>query len=324
MLIGNHLDLKTEYSVGALLYTPAINENISRDIIEEKFGRRYSLALCLEDAISDDIVEIAENMVVKTVQKLYEEKKEYYKPLLFVRVRTPEQLASIHERLKDYYQVLDGYIFPKYSLDNADAYNNLMKKINKTSTHHVYMMPILESSEIADYRSRHSSLLRLKEKIDEVKEYVLNIRVGGNDFSNYFRVRRHVDETIYDILPIAQLLSDILSTFSKDYVVSGPVWEYFNGDDEKWRIGLEKEIKRDVLNGFIGKTVIHPKQIAVVNEGLAVLKDDYEDARAILEWNNESLGVGKNASGERMNERKTHTNWARKMVALAELYGIKE
>ena len=51
MLIGNHLDLKTEYSVGALLYTPAINENISRDIIEEKFGRRYSLALCLEDAI---------------------------------------------------------------------------------------------------------------------------------------------------------------------------------------------------------------------------------------------------------------------------------
>ena len=137
-------------------------------------------------------------------------------------------------------------------------------------------------------------------------------------------MRRHVDETIYDILPIAQLLSDILSTFSKDYVVSGPVWEYFNGDDEKWRIGLEKEIKRDVLNGFIGKTVIHPKQIAVVNEGLAVLKDDYEDARAILEWNNESLGVGKNASGERMNERKTHTNWARKMVALAELYGIKE
>ena len=44
------------YSVGALLYCPANKTDIADSIINEKFGQKFSLALCLEDTISDSFV----------------------------------------------------------------------------------------------------------------------------------------------------------------------------------------------------------------------------------------------------------------------------
>jgi len=49
---------------------------------------------------------------------------------------------------------------------------------------------------------------------------------------------------------------------------------------------------------------------------------DYEDAKEILNWDDSGLQVGKSFGGERMNEVKTHINWAYKMVALAQIYGV--
>lgn len=184
------------------------------------------------------------------------------------------------------------------------------------------MMPILESKDIVDYTKRHETLVQIKDIIDSVKEYVLNIRIGGNDFSNEFSVRRHYNETIYDILPIAQLMGEIITIFSRDYVVSGPVWEYFSSDNHEWKQGLIRELKYDRLNGIVGKTVIHPKQIQIVNDSLKVSNKDYNDAKEILNWDKDGLQVGKSFAGERMNEVKTHLNWAIKIVTLADVYGI--
>ena len=36
------------YSVGALLYCPANKKTIADSVIHEKFGTKYSLALCLD------------------------------------------------------------------------------------------------------------------------------------------------------------------------------------------------------------------------------------------------------------------------------------
>ena len=86
---------------------------------------------------------------------------------------------------------------------------------------------------------------------------------------------------------------------------------------------MERETKLDKLNGFVGKTVIHPNQIPVVNEVLKVSKKDYQDALSILGWNQTNiLQVSKSVDGERMNEVKTHGNWALKIITLAEIYGI--
>ncbi len=70
--------------------------------------------------------------------------------------------------------------------------------------------------------------------------------------------------------------------FGMDYVISGPVWEYYNGAG--WDSGLKAELAQDRLCGFTGKTVIHPNQIPLVNDAYRVSKEDYEDAKAILHW----------------------------------------
>ena len=316
--------MKEKYSVGPLLYSPALNGKIAGAVENGKFGDRYSLALCLEDTISDNSVGLAEDQLEQTLKELCQARSErsFYLPKIFVRVRSCEQLLRLDKRLRAYYQILSGYIFPKYTLSNADDYNQAMIQINAGAGKRIYMMPILESRDIVDYDTRRDVLIALKKKIDSVKDYVLNVRVGGNDFSNEFAARRHYDETIYDILPIAQLLGEILTIFSRDYVVSGPVWEFFSSDNEEWKKGMQNELKLDRLNGFIGKTVIHPKQIAVVNEALKVSRKDYEDAKEILNWDENGLQVGKSFAGERMNEVKTHINWALKTAALAEIYGV--
>ena len=169
---------------------------------------------------------------------------------------------------------------------------------------------------------RASILYALKEKLDAVSQYVLNIRVGGNDLCHMFGFRRHSSESIYKIRPVADIFSDILTVFGMDYVVSGPVFEYYSG--KNWESGLIHELNDDRLCGFIGKTVIHPNQIPLVNEAYKVPLKDYNDAKAILDWDVScpSLVAGSIVK-ERMNEYKTHYNWALRTLLLAEAYGLK-
>lgn len=317
-------NIELKYSVGALLYSPALNAKVADAIIKEKYGKQFSLALCLEDTIADDSVEVAEMQLINTLQKINDAQNKtlFFLPKIFIRVRSPKQLEKVYSLLGEQMDIVTGFIFPKYSVGNAAEYNSIMKNINVESSKKIYMMPILESKDIVDFKTRSSVLKLIKEEIDSVNEYVLNVRVGGNDFSNEFSTRRHYDETIYDVLPIAQLLGDILTVFSREYVVSGPVWEFFASDNGEWKTGLKQELKLDKLNGFVGKTVIHPKQIAVVNEALKVSNKDFEDAKEILNWDEDGLQVGKSFAGERMNEVKTHYNWAMKTLALAQIYGV--
>ena len=183
-----------------------------------------------------------------------------------------------------------------------------------------YMMPIYESSSVADLRTRHETLYALKEKLSPVESSVLNIRVGGNDLCHLFGFRREPTESIHQITPIANILSDIVTVYGTDYVISGPVWEYYSG--REWENGLRREIKDDRLCGFIGKTIIHPNQIQPVNDGYKVTEKNYKDALRILHWNvKEDSYVSGSSDGDRMDEYKTHINWAQKTRFMAECYG---
>ncbi len=311
------------YTVGALLYCPANNESIAKSIIQERFGTKYSLALCLEDTIKDDCVQDAEHKLITALKTIYAEKqlREFYIPKIFVRVRYPEQIPSLFNRLESASAIITGFIIPKFALDNADAYIDTISRLNKTTDRPIYMMPIFESPTIIDLQNRSHILYTLKEKLDTIEEYVLNIRVGGNDLCHTFGFRRHKDESIHDIKPIDNIFADIITVFGMDYVVSGPVWEYYNG--EGWDTGLANELKGDKLCGFLGKTAIHPNQIEIINEAYKIPHNDYEDAKAVLNWDGGSNKlVSGSASKERMNEYKTHHNWARKVLFMAEYYGV--
>jgi len=311
------------YSVGALLYSPANNQKIADDIVCGRFGDKYSVALCLEDTIRDNCVPQAERILVNSLKKIHESKKskEFYLPKIFVRVRYSKQIQTIYHDLDDAAGIIKGFIIPKISLSNIDAYLNSFLSVSRQTDNELYMMPILECEDIIDPSERISVLSGIRDKLCTAEQNILNIRVGGNDLCNAFGLRRHQDETIYDIRPIADILTDIIAVFGRDYVISGPVWEYYSG--EGWDTGMKKEIAMDIRAGFIGKTVIHPNQIKIVNEALMISESDYNDAKAIVGWDSDNLVAG-SADCSRMNEYKTHYRWARKVMHLAEYYGIRK
>ena len=211
-----------------------------------------SIVFCLEDSIKDEALPMAEIELCNTLSKLKESYSEL--PLLFVRVRTPEHMKKIHKMIEGQEDIITGYILPKFDLTNCDKYSNLIKEYNSNSNKKLYIMPILESSMVADIGCRVPALYELKEKLLRIKEYVLNIRVGGNDFSNMYGLRRNINQNIYEIGVIRDILVNIINVFGADFVVSGPVWEYFGSDaNEEWKHGLIRELELDKLNGFIGK-----------------------------------------------------------------------
>lgn len=314
------------YKVGGLLYTPATNESIAEKIENNCIPFLTSIALCLEDSIRDEALGEAEAGLCHTLEMMVRRKiPREGMPLIFVRIRTPEHMRHIHTLLEPYYDVVTGYILPKFDLSNCDAYLDAITEINADRDDPVFVMPILESKMIADMENRACVLRKIKAAIDSIREYVLNVRVGGNDFSKLYGLRRAVDQNIYQIGVIRDILTDIINVFAADYVVSGPVWEYFGTDDgAPWAEGLKAELALDRLNGFIGKTSIHPSQLPIIFESMKVRRCDYEDALSILGWRSETLGVEKSADGSRMNEVKCHEKWAQRIVKLGEIYGILE
>ncbi len=312
------------YSIGALLYCPANKKTIADSVIHEKFGTKYSLALCLEDTINDAFVAEAEQDLIRALQQISaaHQTQPFFLPKLFIRVRNPQQILTLLHAAGPASSVITGFIIPKFSAENAGSYIQSIIKANEQSGRRIYMMPIYESASIIDLRTRYELLYSLKEQLDAIEDLVLNIRVGGNDLCHIFGFRRHPDESIHRIQPIARIFSDIVTVYGADYLISGPVWEYYSG--ACWKDGLAREIRDDRLCGFTGKTVIHPSQIAVVNEGYQVSQADYQDAKAILNWDLDSASfVSGNPAKERMNEYKTHSRWAQRTLFLAEAYGIK-
>lgn len=312
------------YQVGALLYCPANKKSLSNSIITNRFDGKYSLALCLEDTINDKKVREAELDMIETLQAIYSSLnagKEFYLPKIFIRVRQAEQIERLTKELGNAADIVTGFNLPKFNLENAPAYLDAISATAATKPD-IKFMPILESIDLANIQKRADFLYGIKDIIKPFEEHITNIRVGGNDLCHIYGLRRHTTETIYDIKPVAAALTDILSVFLTDYVVSGPVFEYYDG--EWWDKALTKECSKDVAAGFVGKTAIHPKQIAIINNSLAVLKEDFEDAKDILNWDESSSSyVRGNSTKSRMNEVKTHLNWAKRTMALADYYGIK-
>lgn len=311
------------YSVGPLLYCPANHTDIASSIVQEKFGNKYSLALCLEDTINDQFVTLAEAILIRSLQQLYtsSQTRSFFMPKIFIRVRRASQIKDLAGRLGEAAKVLSGFILPKFDPKNADDYIQTVMDVNHDSDKSYYIMPIMESPAIIDLKKRADVLYEIKEKLKPIEELILNIRVGGNDLCNVFGFRRHSNESIHGIAPIAGIFSDIITVFGTDYVVSGPVWEYYN--KEGWDTGLYRELSDDRLCGFIGKTVIHPRQIPLVNQAYAVSQEDFKDAEAILNWDisNPSFVSG-SPDKRRMNEYKTHAAWAEKIMYLSKAYGI--
>ena len=318
-----------KYSIGANLYTPATRKNLS-EVILHKIKDVGAITMCLEDAICDNEVEAGENNILKNLDEIYEycsnnKSKNIYKkmPLLFIRVRNIEEFTHLAKKIKrNHLKILCGFVFPKFNSKNGEKYFEILEKLSKTHQELQYGMPIIENGEAVYLETRIKELNKIKQILDEYSSYVLNVRVGATDISSIYGLRRKVNQTIYDIRVVSNCLTDIQNIFSRgnEYVVSGPVWEYYSNNPNSKEIkGLKKELDLDISNGFFGKTIIHPSQINIVNESYIVDYDDYMDALNILR---SSGGVSSSENKNRMNETKPHTAWAKMILNRAKIFGV--
>jgi citrate lyase beta subunit len=341
-----------QYCLGATLYMPGTKDVLEK-ILSNLLHPLTSMVMCFEDAIKEEDVKRAEENVLSHLTLISEAVRAGRIsiddiPLIFLRVRNSDQFRSFVKRLKkEQAEVLCGFVFPKFYSFNAELYLQQLREINHKLGVTLYGMPILEGRSIAYKETRLNELNVLADKLITYEDLVLNVRIGGTDFSSIFGVRRSINTSIYDILPVRDCISDILNFFNRDsvqYTVSAPVWEYFLAYKKdnleellKKNInhnllsrntiindaidGLLREILLDKANGFVGKTIIHPSHIKFVNAMQAVTKEEYEDAVQILETND---GVIKSAKANKMNEINPHRSWAKGIILRAEAYGVIE
>jgi citrate lyase beta subunit len=337
-----------QYCLGATLYMPG-----TKDIKEKVLHHQLdvtSLVMCCEDAIKEEDLPIAEQNILDHMDFFADkiaagELTHDDIPLIFVRVRNPEQFERFASRMTvKQASVLTGFNFPKFSSKNALHVLQTLVKVNNRLGVVLYGMPILEGPEVAFRELRGQELLLLRNILEPYRDLILNIRVGGTDMSSLFGVRRGINSTVYDIMPVRDALSDVLNFFNRynDYCVSAAVWEYFRAykDDDINDVikrnfhnalikgqeivnpaidGLMKEVLIDRANGFVGKTIIHPTHARFVNAMFTVVEEEYNDAVQIL---NTSGGVVKSAHGDKMNEIGPHRRWAEKIVKRAAVYGV--
>lgn len=324
-----------QYAVGALLYMPASNTKIAQKIISKEYSFIHSMVLDLEDSLGNDMVSFGQKNIATLMKEIDDAILNGIitiddVPLIFIRVREKGQIKKAYEILGKNIVYITGLNIPKFDKTCCDAYIKefvqVEKEVYSKYGTNLYIMPIIEN-KLAMYRQlRMDNLLYINNALRPISTHVLNIRVGGADFCSIFGIRRSADECIHDIGVVRSVFADIVNVFGKNYIVSGPVWEYFGseGDNGRWLSGLRHELKYDNLNGFLGKTAIHPTQVAPICESLIVSKQDYLDAIDINGMNDNIIGV-KKSTGEdsRMNEVKTHRNWARKVISLANIYGVR-
>ncbi len=339
-----------QYCLGATMYMPG-TKDFAQAVIDRKYPGLTSMVMCFEDACKLEDVPAAELNsihVLDTLADAVDNGTLKYEdiPLIFFRVRSVEQFKHFASMLKPrHIKFLCGFNFPKFNSITAAPYMEHLVELNAKFGEIIYGMPIIEDSRVAYKETRLLELMAIKNVCDCHKKLILNVRVGGTDFSSCFGVRRGINYTIYDIMTVSNCLMDILNVFTRnnDYTVSGPVWEYFKANKSMKNMeelpkvdlqqtllkrkavvndavdGLMRELVLDQANGFMGKTCIHPTHLNYINGMLAVTKDEYDDAYQIMHT---SGGVIKGSKG--MNEIGPHKNWAQRILMRAEAYGVIE
>ncbi|MBC7272201.1 MAG: HpcH/HpaI aldolase/citrate lyase family protein [Streptomyces sp.] len=337
-------------ALGATLYSPATRPRLVDDVLKQGGRGVVSMVLCLEDSISDEEVPDAEDNLVRQFTEL-DARDGVDLPLLFVRVRAPEQIPDLARRLGPAVRLLSGFVVPKFTEERGIPFLEALQTAEAETGRRLFAMPVLESPELLYRESRVETLEGIYRAIDKFRDRVLALRLGVTDFCSSYGLRRAPDMTAYDVQIVASVISDVVNMLGRadgtGFTVTGPVWEYFRvqermfkpqlrrspfleGKVEELRAeliehamdGLLREIALDQANGLLGKTCIHPSHVLPVHALSVVSHEEYSDAQDILRPERGGGGVLRSAYTNKMNEVKPHRAWAERTMLRAEVFGV--
>jgi citrate lyase beta subunit len=335
-------------ALGATLYCPATRPALARDIARRTAQGSVSFVVCLEDSVADAELAGAELNAVAQIGELAAGGVDL--PMIFIRVRSVEQIPMLVHALGAQVDALTGFVVPKFAEDTGGDYLVETAAASSMIGRKLLLMPVLETPALCHLESRASALLGIRGLLDKYREYVPAVRIGATDLSSAYGLRRARDLTVWDVRVVADVIGAVVNVFGRmegnGYVIAGPVWEYFSaperlfkpqlrmspfvGDEERALRaeliaadldGLIREVVLDRANGLTGKTVIHPTHVGAVHALSVVAHEEYADACDILATR-EGGGASASSFGNKMNESKPHTAWARRTLLRAEIFGV--
>ena len=339
-------------ALGATLYMPATRPALVDDLVRQGAHGVVSGVVCLEDAVADrDLVAAEANVVAQLARAGSGGGPGERLPLTFVRVRHPGQIPLVVAGLGDHAEALSGFVLPKFTDVTGPAYLEALGRARATTGLPLLAMPVIESPEVIHRESRVRTLLAIAELLDEHRDLVLAVRLGATDLSGAYGIRRGRDLTVYDVRLVCEVISDVVNVLGRadgtGHVVTGSVWEYFQGTDRLFKPllretpfaehdapalreqllmrdldGLIREVVLDKANGLTGKTVIHPTHVAAVHALSVVTHEEYADACDILGADMSGGGVRASSYRNKMNEARPHRAWAERTLRRAEAFGV--
>ncbi|MDG9714688.1 HpcH/HpaI aldolase/citrate lyase family protein [Streptomyces sp. DH10] len=337
-------------ALGATLYSPATRERLADDILKQAGRGVVSMVLCLEDSIDDADVGPGEENVVRQLTALADLPGADL-PLLFIRVRVPEQIPDLVRRLGPAVRLLSGFVLPKFTEERGMPFLEALATAEAESGRRLFAMPVLESPELLYRESRVPTLEGISRAVGKYRDRVLALRLGVTDFCSSYGLRRGPDMTAYDVQVVASVIADVVNMLGRadgtGFTVTGPVWEYFRVQERMFKPqlrqspflevqaaelrekliehamdGLLREISLDQANGLLGKTCIHPSHVLPVHALSVVSHEEFSDAQDILRPERGGGGVLRSAYTNKMNEVKPHRAWAERTLLRAEVFGV--
>ncbi|KUN28714.1 ATP/GTP-binding protein [Streptomyces antibioticus] len=337
-------------ALGATLYSPATRSRLADDIVKQTGRGVVSMVLCLEDSIGDEDVAAGEENLVRQFADLAA-REDVEPPLLFIRVRTPEQIPDLVQRLGGTVRLLSGFVFPKFTEERGIPFLEALAAAEHASGRRLFGMPVLETPELMYRESRVDALEGIARAVDKYRDRVLALRLGVTDFCSSYGLRRAPDMTAYDVQIVASVIADVVNMLGRadgtGFTVTGPVWEYFRVPERMFKPllrtspflegqavelrekliehamdGLLREISLDHANGLLGKTCIHPSHVPAVHALSVVSHEEYSDAADILRPERGGGGVLRSQYTNKMNEVKPHRAWAERTMLRAEVFGV--
>lgn len=292
------------FALGGTLYMPATREDLVEAVLFNKIYGLRSLVICLEDAVAEKDVQQARVNLASIISTMNQVGTSENSPLVFIRPRDVNMAEELVKTLD--LHLVAGFVLPKFNMENLQQWYTA---IGHT---HLCWMPTLETADVFDA----ISMRELAEALDVggIREKILVLRIGGNDLMNVLGIRRSRCETLYEG-PLGYVIKMLVSTFaSLGFALTAPVCEVIDTPEL-----LERELRQDIVHGLVGKTAIHPNQIAVIHRALAIESADYQDALRIL---NSEQAVFKNNGA--MCEPATHRRWALNILTRARIYGVNQ
>jgi citrate lyase beta subunit len=356
-------------ALGATLYMPATRPHLARDLARQAAAGVVSSVVCLEDSVADTDLPAAQANAIEQLREFARRRVGSGRdgegdggrghddgrgdgdaPLVFVRVRRPEQIPAIVSGLGDHAGLLSGFVLPKFTDSAGAAYLDVLADTVASSGRRLLAMPVIESPEMIHRETREDALAAVQRLLDKHRDLVVAVRIGATDLCSAYGIRRDRDLTIYDVRVVAEVISDVVNALGRadgtGFIVTGPVWEYFHSGERLFKPqlrqtpfdetdartlrhhlitedldGLIREVVLDKANGLTGKTVIHPSHVAAVHALSVVTHEEFADATDIAGFGAQG-GAMASTYGNKMNESKPHNAWAERTLRRARVFGV--